>query len=220
MRKGLTIIGILAFVGLFALSVGYVGSDNNDYIDSPSKEAETFLVEENVSVQGQEDLAEANWDNFKVEVNGKVLAFPFSILELEEAGFTLDEEDTDGTAKVPAESFRLACFRDEEGNEIMVSLQNGSEKEQSFLQCEVGSLTVEGTSIEEGGADVVFPGGVMLGMEEGKVLSTYGTEAERSEFDGKILYTWAKEGNYYQSVDVMVDAKSGEVVHLTMTMFS
>ena len=212
-KKGLAIIGILAFVGLFALSVGYLGSDNNDYIDLPSKETKTFLVEENVSVQGQEDLAEANWDNFKVEVNGKVLAFPFSILDLEEAGFTLDEDDTDGTAKVPAGSFRLACFKDKKGNEIMVSLWNGSKEERSFLQCEIGSLTVEG------GADVVFPGGVMFGMEEEKVLSTYGTEAERSEFDGKILYTWAKDGNYYRSVDVMVDEKSREVVHLTMTMF-
>jgi len=211
MKKPFVIIGILGIFVLF----GKLGTPEIvEFMDVPSKEAETVLVEEKADEKNQEGIREVHWDNFKVEVNGKVLAFPFSILELEEAGFTLDEEDTDGAAKVPAGSFRLACFQDEEGNEIMVSLWNESKKERSFLQCKVGSLTVEG------GADVVFPGGVMLGMKEEAVLSIYPDWAERSEYDGKILYTWAKDGNYYQSVDVMVDAKSGEVVHLTMTMFS
>lgn len=160
------------------------------------------------------------WNSYTVQVNDKVLTLPCQISDLEAAGFKLDDEYTPRDYVVNADEYELAWFMDANGNELMVDMVNMSDSAIELGECLVGGISVEDYDLEEGGAVLIFPGGVQMGTAKADVFAKYG-EADDSYEDGESFdtYTWWDEDSFYKKCEIDFDKETGLVTGMEISCY-
>ena len=160
-----------------------------------------------------------NWDSYTVQIGEKVVTFPCSISDLEAAGLALDTEDTPEDTAVEADDYILVYFEDKKGNEIMVDLINTSGEPIKAADCLVGGISVDDFGLEEGGLDILFPGGITIGAAKEDVLAKYGEAADTYEGESMHMFTWADESSYDRLCEIDIDPETNKVCEMSIRKY-
>lgn len=169
-------------------------------------------------VKQSKELGE-NWDSYTVQIGEKVVTFPCSISDLEAAGLALDTEDTPEDTAVEADDYILVYFEDKKGNEIMVDLINTSGEPIKAADCLVGGISVDDFGLEEGGLDILFPGGITIGAAKEDVLAKYGEAADTYEGESMHMFTWADESSYDRLCEIDIDPGTNKVCEMSIRKY-
>lgn len=156
------------------------------------------------------------WSSYTVQINNKVVALPCEIADLEAAGLKLDTEYTPKDYVVNANEYEIAYFIDNKGNEIMVDMVNSDDKAKSVAECVVGSISVNDYDLDEGGLDIVFPGGIQMGSTREEVIAAYGETDDVYEGDSMHMYTWYNKESYLKYCEIDFDSETGKVSAMSM----
>ncbi len=159
----------------------------------------------------------ATWDSYTVEINDKVLTFPCTIADVEEAGIKLDTDYTPLDTVVSAGDYELGFFMDDKGNEVAFEISNSGSADLPLNECLVTGITIGDYDLSYGGLTVVLPGGVQMGMTKEEVLAIYGETEDVYEGETQHMYTWSDPNDFYKYCEIDFDASTGKVVSMVLT---
>lgn len=184
------------------------GNDSDDSGDRPANQTP--------AVQSG-DLGDT-WNSYTVQINDTVLSLPCQISDLEATGFLLDDDYTPRDYVVNIDEYELAWFVDSNGNEIMVDMVNMTDSAIALGDCLVGGISLDDYDLDQGGATIIFPGGIQLGTAKADVLAKYGDADDTYEGDSMDMFTWWDESSYYKKCEIDFD-KSGLVVGMEISCY-
>ena len=222
--KMFTIIGTVAalvisiFYIIFAVVIGIGDSDYDDdsvsnvvenVIEDKSESATTDSSDEadkkaeNVKPAEASDELGTNWDSYTVQINDSVMTFPCDVSKLEEAGLTLDTDDTEEDYVINKGDYELIYFLDTNANSLMFVVTNRTDSAKTVNECTVSGVYVDEYDVEDGSLTVIFPGDVQIGMDISDVEAKWGEPSDTYEGEYSYTYTWYDEDTYnYCSVNV------------------
>lgn len=205
--------GLITSVGLF--TTGYFGdsssvqivenildddtttTDTQDDVDETDKKEDTKEL-----VTASEDLGDS-WNSYTVQINDSVMTFPCDVSKLEEAGLTLDTDDTEEDYVINKGDYELIYFLDTNANSLMFVVTNRTDSAKTVNECTVSGVYVDEYDVEDGSLTVIFPGDVQIGMDISDVEAKWGEPSDTYEGEYSYTYTWYDEDTYnYCSVNV------------------
>ena len=161
----------------------------------------------------------ASWNSYTVQINGKVLTLPCTIVDLESTGLTLDEKSLPQEYEIEAGDYQNAWFKDASKNTIMVDLINTGNDVKEAKDCLVGGIYVEQYSLRNEDLTVIFPGGIQLGTAIDVVQAAYGEAFQHTESELVNVYNWYEDGSFYNSCEIDTNSTDGTVSMMGISRF-
>lgn len=217
--------GLIASVGLFA--TGYISdstavqtvenvldedTDTTDSRDDVKEADDKEAAKEPVTAS--EDLGDS-WKSYTVQINDAVMTFPCDVSKLEEAGLTLDTDDTSEDYVINKDDYELVYFQDSNENSLMFIVTNKTDSAKTIKECKVSGVYVDEYDVEDGSLTVIFPGNIQVGMDISDVEAKWGESSDIYEGEYSHTYSWYDEDTYnYCTVSVDPETKKVTTIDL------
>lgn len=184
--------------------------DDDDYYDDEVSESDE--VKKNDAV-GSVEAPEGAWNEFKIVIDGKELAFPCTPSDVEAAGLELEDEDEVRNRMVNAGEYELVFYENEVDDYLMFMLCNDTDGPIEVLDCQVKGVYLADYNVE-GGLSVVFPGGVQVGADISTAVDKWGEPSDIYEGEGTDSYSWYDDDYNYCTISVNHDTGKIESIDL------
>lgn len=164
--------------------------------EEPAEEATDETEEEPAEEPAASGEMTNNWADNQIQIKGKVLTLPFSLVELNIMGF--DFENLGEYAVNPQQAVYGKSLYDAEGNAVSGVYSNLSDEIVDIRQTSMTSITIKKdyrTSSNEN-LDVVLPGNIQFGDSLETIKAALGEPTKVDEMDSSTFVKYEDPDNY------------------------
>ena len=158
------------------------------------------------------------YNSYQMQINGRLYRMPLRYSIIKKAGF-YGALDYNQKLKIEPNNLTtnyINCYSETKKSYIKIGMWNDNKEPTRLEDCKICGIEVEKEKIKDDSIEIVFPGGVQIGMPIDKAIKEYGECTDKNSVDSENTEIYSWEDNDQNFVRLYVDKSNKRIIKMAM----